>query len=59
MKQGVPEREMPEQNPVASAERSTPAPAPARRALARRAEASGRTLAKKSSFLELISNPAE
>lgn len=58
MKQGVQEREVPEQNPAASAERSTPAPAPARMAPARRAEASGWTLAKKSSFLELIFNPA-
>lgn len=59
MKRGVQEKEMPEQNPTASTGRSTPAPAPAQRAPAQRAEASGRTRAKRSSFLELISNPAE
>lgn len=59
MKQGVQEREIVEQKQMAFAERCTPVRVPARKAQARKAEASGWTPAKRSSFLELISKPAE
>lgn len=59
MKQGAQEREILEQKQTASAERCTPVPALPRRTRARKVAARGWSPARRRSFPELISKPAE
>lgn len=59
MKQDAREREVLERDPTAPAEGRPPAPAPTPGTQARTAAAAGPSPARRASFLELISKPAE